>query len=112
MFIVARNRSVVRGWWFVTPFAGQHPPQHGLAAFGARDPGAIDPWRVVPDVLSVAAIEVCDPMQFLILMKPDDAPVHGTYGFESQWNLCSTRCTIGVNTSAADTMNTSPAYSA
>jgi hypothetical protein len=74
----------------------------------------------VPDVLPVAALEVGNPVQFLVLVKTDDAPVHGTaalsavraHAFSSQWNLCSTRCTMGVNTSAADTMNTRPAYRA
>lgn len=74
----------------------------------------------MPDVLPVAAREVGNPVQFFILVKAHDALVHGAaaltavraHAFSSQWNLCSTRCTMGVNTNAADTMNTSPAYRA
>jgi hypothetical protein len=33
---------------------------------------ALSPWRIVPDVLLVAALEVSDPVEIRVTMKTDD----------------------------------------
>jgi hypothetical protein len=33
---------------------------------------ALSPWRIVPDVLLVAAFEVSDPVEIRVTMKTDD----------------------------------------
>jgi hypothetical protein len=43
--------------------------------FGLR-PLAHLPGRLVPDMLGVAALELCDPLPFLVLVKADNALLH------------------------------------
>ena len=37
------------------------------------NPGPVLPWWIVSDVLAMTALQISDPVSFLILMKPDDA---------------------------------------
>ena len=38
-----------------------------------ENPGKDLPWRIVPDVLRVSALELCDPFVLKVLMKAGDA---------------------------------------
>lgn len=40
------------------------------------DPGAKRPWRVVANVLVVAALELRNPVLFFILVEADDLSIH------------------------------------
>jgi hypothetical protein len=40
-----------------------------FAAFGSQYPGAIQPWRIVAYMLSVATFEVRDPIATVVLVK-------------------------------------------
>jgi hypothetical protein len=42
------------------------------------DPLPYRPWRIVPYVLTVAALKACGPMHLFILIKTDNAPLHRT----------------------------------
>jgi hypothetical protein len=44
----------------------------GRSAFGSGDPRSKGPWRIVADVLRMAAFELGDPVQVFILLKADD----------------------------------------
>src|SRR5436190_6684665 len=71
-------RSIARRSLIALP-ACEASSEHSSAACGCDYPGTIHPWRVMAHVLVVTAFKFRYPMQVLVLMKPDDAPVH--------WNL-------------------------
>jgi hypothetical protein len=49
---------------------------NGLGStFGRGDPRAVDPWRLVPHMLLVPALEPGHPMAFVVLAKADDAAI-------------------------------------
>src|SRR5689334_8881033 len=52
--------------------AFEHPAERRFAALRGRHPRAVDPRRVVPHVLEVAAGELRDPVAFVVPMKPAD----------------------------------------
>jgi hypothetical protein len=43
------------------------------ASLLVENPGKDLPWRIVPDVLRVSALELCDPFVLKVLMKANDA---------------------------------------
>lgn len=43
-----------------------------VPAFRSCNPMALSPWRIVPDVLLVAALEISNPVEILVTMKTDD----------------------------------------
>jgi hypothetical protein len=45
-------------------------------AFGGRDPEPDLPGRIVSNVLGVPALELGDPMSFLVLMVTNNRPLH------------------------------------
>jgi hypothetical protein len=45
-----------------------------LPTFGGRDPMAVSPGRIMPNVLLVSTLQVSDPIQILIQVKADDFP--------------------------------------
>ena len=60
--------------------ASEYLGEDTLPTFGSRDPRAIGPRRVVPDVLVVAAFELGNPVILFTLMKADDSLIHGVRG--------------------------------
>ena len=60
----------------VANFAVELDADHAVAPFVRDDPRAVDPWRIVPHVLRMAAFELGDPVFELVLMKIDDAALH------------------------------------
>jgi hypothetical protein len=62
----------------------EHVPDPALAPFGRRHPGALDPRRVVPDVLGMAAFQVGHPVSLFILVQGDD----GTIQMTPSWSAC------------------------
>jgi hypothetical protein len=58
--------------------AGERFPELRRAACWREDPGAIDPGRIVPDVLRVTALEHGDPVAVLVQVKVRDASVQGS----------------------------------
>lgn len=57
--------------------AREHLAQVAVSASRRDDPGPVGPWRVVPHMLVVAARELGNPVLLLVLVKPDDALIHG-----------------------------------
>lgn len=57
----------------ITLQADQRLTEHAGAALLGDDPGSQLPRRVVADMHGVAALEVRDPMPFLVAVKADDA---------------------------------------
>jgi hypothetical protein len=45
-----------------------------LPTLNCRDPMAVGPRWIVPDVLLVAALQISNPIQFFIQMKPNNFP--------------------------------------
>ena len=56
--------------------ASQRRADERRAAFRRRDPWTDLPRRIVADMLRVAALEIGDPVLFIILMKPGNPPEH------------------------------------
>src|SRR5687767_314501 len=56
-------------------------PEPCRAPLGAGDPVANLPWRVVPDVLAMAALKLGDPVSFVVLMISDDRLLHARAPF-------------------------------
>lgn len=72
-------KSDVCGWngTFVHAFfAKQRVSQKLRAPFFRCHPGPLLPWRVVPQVLRMAAFQIGYPVAVFVLMKRDDAAVH------------------------------------
>ena len=63
--------------------AVQQGPEVLAAGLGGLSPGAQLPWRVVTDMLTVAAGEIGNPVLFGILMESDDWLMHAH--FSSHW---------------------------
>ena len=70
------NRSFVFWCTFVTFFARESVTQHRVPAVFGGDPQAGHPWRVVTNVLIVAAAELRDPVTFLIGVIANDRLLH------------------------------------
>jgi hypothetical protein len=47
-------------------------PDACSSTFGSRNPVALSPRRIMPDMLRVSAFKLGDPMKFRILVKSDD----------------------------------------
>jgi len=47
-----------------------------LAPFARGDPRPGYPWRIVPDVLRVAAFKLCDPIVLLVLLESNNLSVN------------------------------------
>lgn len=60
----------------VAVFACEALAEFGGAAFGCRDPWPVGPWRVVANMLGVAALEVGYPVTCVVLVKAGDTAVH------------------------------------
>ena len=45
-----------------------------LPTLNCRDPMAVGPRRIMPDVLLVTALQISNPIQFFIQMKPNNFP--------------------------------------
>ena len=45
-----------------------------LPTLNCRDPMAVGPRRIMPDVLLVTALQISNPIQFFIQMKPNYFP--------------------------------------
>ena len=45
-----------------------------LPTLNCRDPMAVGPRWIMPDVLLVTALQISNPIQFFIQMKPDNFP--------------------------------------
>src|SRR5919202_152615 len=60
------------------PAAGavEGAPEHARSALRRQDPRAFLPRRIMPHVLSVAALEIRHPVALQILVKADDPPAH------------------------------------
>ena len=56
--------------------ASQRRADERRAAFRRGDPWTDLPRRIVADMLRVAALEIGDPVLFIILMKSDNPPEH------------------------------------
>lgn len=56
--------------------AGEGLSEFARASFRSDDPGPIDPGRAVADVLRVSALELGNPVAFLVLVVSDDFSVH------------------------------------
>jgi len=63
--------------------AVQQGPEVLAAGLGGLSPGAQLPWRVVTDMLTVAAGKIGDPVLLGILMECDDWLMHAH--FSSHW---------------------------
>jgi hypothetical protein len=46
-----------------------------------QDPGPQLPRRVMPDMLGMAAIEISNPVSFVVLMETDNRPYHPPHSF-------------------------------
>ena len=66
----------------VALFAGEFCAEMGGAALGGEDPRAEGPRWVVADMLSVAAVEVGDPVADLILVESNDLSEEGHRRFD------------------------------
>jgi hypothetical protein len=71
---------------------------HRRAAFRRQHPGAFLPRRLMPDVLSVAALQVRDPVAFCVLMEADDRPPHASPPARSSCEYLTT-CASGCGQS-------------
>ena len=64
-------------------------PKHGSAALLVRDPGAIHPRGLMPDMLVVPALELGDPVLFIVQMIADDFLLHaGRFVNDCSVNVC------------------------
>lgn len=72
----AASRSRVGGSAGVAFHAFERLAKRALAAFGSRDPRPVDPRRVVPHVLIVAAGELGDPVPLVVPVIADDLSLH------------------------------------
>jgi hypothetical protein len=62
----------------VTSLAFHQAPDPCVSSLFRDDPLPYRPWRIVPDMLTVAALQACSPMHLFILIKTDNAPLHRT----------------------------------
>ena len=69
-------RRPVAGRAGVAFFTLQQPTDRFRAAFRGHDPGAIDPGRVVANMLIVAACKLRDPMALVVLVEAGDFLFH------------------------------------
>ena len=60
----------------ITVLAVERRAKCGASPRGGHDPWPVDPRRIVADVLLVPALELRDPVAFLVLVITGDAPVH------------------------------------
>jgi hypothetical protein len=60
----------------VAPHAVQRRTEEARAPLGGRHPLAVLPRRVVTHVLAMSAVEIRDPMTFIIPVEPDNATIH------------------------------------
>ena len=61
---------------FVAAAALELEPQEPGASFRRGDPRPYLPWRIVPHVLAMPALEIRHPVAHLVEMKSDDRPLH------------------------------------
>jgi hypothetical protein len=61
----------------ITLLASENSSKKIGTALWRDNPRTIGPWRIVPNVLVVTALEFRNPMLLFILMKADDPFVHG-----------------------------------
>lgn len=67
---------LVRRCTLVALLAIQFEANHGLASLSGRNPLAIKPWWVVSYMLKVAAVQLSNPVIFVITMVPDYWRLH------------------------------------
>jgi hypothetical protein len=97
------DRAFCRRGRLIAAHALELDAEPRCSPFRARDPVADLPWRVVPDVLAMAALKLGDPVPFFILVVPDDRLLHGrsAQGLPpssalSGWLLCPSTLTAGI----------------
>jgi len=64
----------------VALLARKQVTEHRCAPVCGSRPWAVDPGRIVANVLEVAAFELGNPVVFPVNVKAGDASVHGAYG--------------------------------
>jgi hypothetical protein len=77
-----RSVPVARGAC-ITFFAVEYFSKRSVAAFDAHGPWAIDPGRIMPDMLIVPAFQLCDPVAFFVLMIANDFSLHCSGSFDA-----------------------------
>src|SRR5690242_2902346 len=74
--ILVRRRRRVGRRALATLLAFQQGSDRALTAFGCRHPGTVDERRLVARVLAVAALQMRDPVAFLVLVEARNPSLH------------------------------------
>ena len=107
--------DIGRGPFIAFPAIQFGPERFGTSLSGCH-PGAIDPRRIVPDVLVVATLELGNPVPFLVSVKSGDLSVHRLSAGENLGSLrgarlgCGRFCDPDIDAVVYRTVTRDPAF--
>ena len=68
--------AILRPFHSIATNAIKYLAENGIATFFANNPRPVNKWWLMPYVLIMSTVQICNPVVFLVKMKTDDRPLH------------------------------------